>query len=499
MFSKENIYSRSFLKKFVVCLFLLAIAVLFSHLPKIKASFNLNKDCLKCHAIKGREPKILMSGEKMYLYVDEKRFAQSVHGKMPCIVCHTDINIKTHPRPVKISSLKAYRKKIAKRCLVCHPPNKLSPFHKDILTYRKDVTCVECHGSHYIKSHKQMKELTKDCLRCHAIKGRAPKILQSGEKMFLYVNEKKFLKSPHGELGCLACHYDIDPQNHPYVREIKSFRDYSRAINKRCLVCHPVQTISKHKGHAKVVRTGILCTTCHSPHTLTKISEWEKKLSYNDYCLTCHRFSFKKKFKDGTIFTLRKVSLKEIHNSVHSRFQCVFCHRDFSKTKHPTYTFKNKEEYMKFYSERVCKSCHNDAFLKRNPAHYALTKQFACVECHGSHGVQPIKAQMQALSEKAYCLSCHSRDIKKTFENGETISLKVDTQQLIHSVHKDLKCSDCHVGYSKEAHPIYTYKSLKELKEMKFVQSVTIKKCKNIIKVFTLLNGKKVFLWLQIV
>jgi predicted CXXCH cytochrome family protein len=69
------------------------------------------------------------------------------------------------------------------------------------------------------------------------------------------------------------------------------------------------------------------------------------------------------------------------------------------------------------------------------------------------------------LSENAYCLTCHSRDIRKTLADGETISLKVDSLALMHSVHKNFKCSQCHTGYSKTSHPVKEYKSLADFRK----------------------------------
>ncbi len=58
-----------------------------------------------------------------------------------------------------------------------------------------------------------------------------------------------------------------------------------------------------------------------------------------------------------------------------------------------------------------------------------------------------------------YCLICHSKPLKMVFKDGTEISVRVDKNMLIHSVHKNLKCTDCHVGYSKTSHPIKEYPS----------------------------------------
>ncbi|QER42233.1 cytochrome c family protein [Thermodesulfobacterium sp. TA1] len=193
------------------------------------------------------------------------------------------------------------------------------------------------------------------------------------------------------------------------------------------------------------------------------LKEWKQKASFDEYCMSCHKIDLKKNLKSGETLDL-KVNLNEIKQSVHGKFQCIICHSDFSKTKHPTYNFKNKREYAVTLSKTICQKCHTDASLKRNPVHYNISKTASCIECHGYHGVKPAKIAKH-LPENQYCLTCHSRNITKKFENGEVLSVRVDGAHLLNSVHKDLKCSDCHKGYSKTEHPIKKIASLKEYRK----------------------------------
>ncbi len=416
---------------------------------------NLNQRCLLCHSIKGRPPKILLNGDKMYLYVNPEKFKKSVHGRIPCMVCHVDINVRNHPRPIKIASKKAYMREVSRRCLMCHPVKRLSSFHKDVLKYSK-ISCAECHGSHYIKSAEAVKNQTLACLQCHSVKGREPKILKNGDKMYLYVNKEKFLRSPHAKMGCLSCHVDIKPEKHPRPLPLKSIRSYARKVNQRCIICHPLKTLSKHPGHAIVIRDKrFLCTDCHTYHEGQNLNLLRRS-NTDAYCLMCHRYNLK---------GAKKVSPEEISSSVHKLFRCIVCHTDFMNGKHPIYKFKNKKEGMAYFSKKVCQRCHTDAQLRKNPAHYALTKKASCIECHGYHTVQAISNQVKNISENTYCLRCHSKDIKMRFADGEEISLKVDRKVLIHSVHKNFRCSECHTGYSKNSHPIHHYKSLADFRK----------------------------------
>ncbi|NPA40615.1 MAG: cytochrome c family protein [Thermodesulfobacteria bacterium] len=436
----------------------IALGYLFTnHTSHAESVDTLNKACIKCHSIK-RLPKVLPDGEKMSLYVNIKRFKKSVHGNMDCIYCHRDINIYHHPYPVKFKTKREFVKRVTKYCLVCHPLSTLSPFHRRIVKAGK-VTCDVCHTAHYIKSMKEIRAQTKECIKCHSIK-RLPKVLPDGEKMSLYVNPKKFAHTNHAKLGCFACHYDIyNSPRHPYPMKIKSKKEFTKKIVARCMECHTYASLCKYKGHKYIVKKHISCIKCHGYHVNTPFKVWKKKVSINDYCLTCHRLAITEKLPDGEVISL-KVDPNILAHSVHRGFKCTDCHRDFSKDKHPIYHWKSKEEFTKHLSRMICEYCHTDAKLKKNPAHYLLAKKEACVKCHGYHNVKSIKAVTE-LPINQYCLVCHRDNIVKKMKDGEVLSVKVNEEVLLHSVHKNLKCTDCHTGFSKTTHPYREYASIK--------------------------------------
>ena len=78
----------------------------------------------------------------------------------------------------------------------------------------------------------------------------------------------------------------------------------------------------------------------------------------------------------------------------------------------------------------------------------------------------PAEPQNSALSDEAQkCLECHgSRGIIKKFENNEYVEAYVDAGKFRVSVHKSLKCSDCHTGFSIDSHPKRTFKSKQQYK-----------------------------------
>jgi len=297
----------------------------------------------------------------------------------------------------------------------------------------------------------------KACLRCHGIKTLQKKT-ESGENISLFVDGGKYEKSVHGALDCSSCHPGITLKNHPKPRKIASKKDYVQEFSPNCLNCHPKDTLTKLSVHGQLVKKGeIHCSQCHGNHYIGSIKDWKNKVGFTEYCMSCHRFDITKTLPSKEKISMR-VNEDEIKKSVHGKFQCIVCHNDFSKTKHPIYNFKDKNQYRSEMN-KICTRCHTDAELKKNPAHYALTKTASCIECHGSHGVKPAKVA-KSLPENQYCLSCHSRPISMKMKNGETLSVQVKESDILNSVHKKQKCSDCHKEFSSTKHPIKTFESI---------------------------------------
>jgi len=437
----------------VVFLFIFASFYIFSEDLTFAKSEN---SCLKCHSVK-RLPKVLPNGEKMDLYVDKEGFLNSVHGALSCIYCHSDIDPATHPRPLKISSKLEYTKKVSQSCINCHPEDSLSPIHKNILKEGK-VSCAECHGAHYIKSTRELKRISEKCLECHSIK-RTPKILPSGEKMDLYIDKEGFKKTIHGKIGCWACHPDIDLSDHPRPMRIESKKAFTNKITADCFRCHPRDVLSKHKGHAKLIEAKeFLCIDCHGYHKNQPIKEWKEKAKYQEYCMSCHKLDLFKTLPSQEKISV-KIDLAQLKESVHKNFECIVCHKDFSKKAHPSYDFKTKRDYVINLSKSICQTCHTDDELKKNPAHYAIAKTGSCIDCHSYHNVKSLKV-LKGVPENKYCMNCHSLSLTKMMENGEILSVKVDEKQILASAHKDLKCSQCHVGFSIKTHLIRSFKSI---------------------------------------
>lgn len=183
----------------------------------------------------------------------------------------------------------------------------------------------------------------------------------------------------------------------------------------------------------------------------------------SNQCLECHsKPGIVKQFENDE-YIEAYVNAEKFKASVHGSLQCSACHTDFSADRHPERIFKNKKQY-KIRSSLSCRSCHTNEKIKAKSVHTGLLNAekegnaVICTDCHGVHSIMPASSKSLD-TEKKYCMSCHSRQMKMTFKNGETQSLIVDLSSLRVSVHKDLTCSDCHFGFSMEEHPERRFKT----------------------------------------
>lgn len=174
-------------------------------------------------------------------------------------------------------------------------------------------------------------------------------------------------------------------------------------------------------------------------------------------CLSCHA-------QHGLLMAFQNnesveayVDAETFTSSVHHALSCTQCHSDFSAGKHPHRTFRDKAQYQT-KAALMCRRCHTDKQLKASGIHASLLEEktasaTVCTNCHGSHTVGRATKTEKYSTEEEYCMKCHGGRVTLTFRNNETLSGTVNRSSLRASVHQKLSCSDCHYGFSSEAHP----------------------------------------------
>jgi predicted CXXCH cytochrome family protein len=214
-----------------------------------------NQTCQTCHD--GKKGKLEMPGvvgEKHELRsVSPEKYGKSVHAKLECISCHTDI----------VDS---------------------------------------------VSDHKRSNAIAPDCAQCHqALWDQAKKTAQPGDNSRLesvVKNIEAYNKSFHAQpdkdhptlpkATCTQCH-DTHAFNVPADRKSPQYAAWRKDVPTLCGTCHDEQletfTSSVHgkelldKNNDKAPA----CINCHTTHEITNTSLVSFKLLVTDACGSCHR------------------------------------------------------------------------------------------------------------------------------------------------------------------------------------------------------------------
>jgi cytochrome b subunit of formate dehydrogenase len=338
----------------VEVLALLCIATFSADAAEIK-----NSVCLDCHS-----DKTLCvtnaAGQGISLFVDDAKFAATVHKTNSCASCHADITTK-HPddnvaaQPVN--------------CATCHEgPGRDYANSIHGVSHKMGASgaasCKDCHGSHDIVPVKQADSpvfklnLPRTCAACHSNPG-----LTKEYKMKYPDVASQYTDSIHGrallKMGLIVA---------PSCNDCHGVHDIKRAVDRDA----PINTVN-------VAKT---CGKCH-----VKIEE-----TYNQ---SIHGQLLAKGDKRGPV--------------------CTDCH-----TAHEVETPKNG--HFKMVSDVRCGKCHQDRLEHYRETYHgkamALGKPnvasevAACYDCHGHHDVLPASNPQSHLSKAnilATCQQCHPR------------------------------------------------------------------------------------------
>lgn len=411
------------------------------------------KVCLTCHSSRGMT-KTLENKEILPLFIDKEQFAQSIHKAIDCNGCHTGYMAAHVAKKKTIKSKKEYTQKASQICSMCHPDEQLKkvPLH---VSLKEQATCVECHGSHYIKTIKNWKKdltETQYCFTCHKFK--ISKRLKSGESLSLRINKSEYKNSIHGTLSCSSCHPEFSKTEHP-IRTFKNKSEYTALITKSCSICHTDEQLKKSPIHSSLMAMAS-CVECHGSHSIRGIKVAKATASEIQYCLSCHRGSLSMTMKNGERLSVY-VNGTSLKNSAHGTLLCTACHNEFSKSKHPFRRFQSLREY-RLAGSKLCSKCHPDAYTQyENSIHYTLLKSGNkdaphCTDCHGSaHSISRIKTDKTI--GLTSCNKCHG-------EWNSSYEASVHNKARLKGIKDAPVCSSCH-----NSHDIQSTKMSTQIKE----------------------------------
>jgi len=278
-----------------------------------------NATCLSCHdGKKGKLAAHVEAGDPRSLRaVAPEKYGKSVHAKMECVACHTDITDNAGTGNA-------------------HARNTAQPLKK--------VDCAACHQALWEKAQKDGKANEKPRL------GVVASNIEDYKKSFHARPNSDDKTKPNA--SCDNCH-DTHSFNVP-AKDSPEHQQWRLEISTVCgQACHTEQletyTDSVHgqevlkKNNPKAA----VCSDCHSAHAVGNTSGDPFKLAISKNCGTCHEENYKsyKGTYHGQISTLGYAYTAKCYN----------CHgsHDILKASDP------KSKVHVDNRMKTCQSCHN--------------------------------------------------------------------------------------------------------------------------------------------
>ena len=346
------------------------------------------EDCLTCHndaTLKGKR-----GGRTISVFVDPRRFAGSIHGKLACVDCHADLEKKELPHDEDLARVS---------CGGCHSDEQekhAKSLHGKAIARGDTLAprCQDCHGSHEIYGIKDARSGVAPqrvpfvCGRCHQEGAPVQRQREIHQSNIL----ENYSESIHGEgllkkglvvtATCVSCHTAHEILPHTDARSSIARRN----IASTCSRCHArIEDVHRKviKGELWEKELHVLpaCVDCHQPHKARRVY-YDQGMANRD-CLRCHESDSVKSSRDGRSL---KVDESLLSQSIHVKQACSQCHVGVSPSKlRPCETLTQKVNCASCHAEvqqQYQESTHGQLFAKGDP------NAPTCRECHGTHGVR---------------------------------------------------------------------------------------------------------------
>ena len=419
--------------------------------------------CLKCHD----DPELtaLRGDTEISAYVTAEIIAESVHAKLACVECHSDLAGSKRRRHAE--ELEAVD------CNDCHRRQARAhgkSLHGVAATQGDPMapTCADCHGKHDVLSASDPDATTSVmnipllCGSCHregAPVSRTHDISQANiiENYSMSIHgHGLFVQGLTVTAVCTSCHtsHDILPHSDP-----KS-SIHADNVGETCTACHGQIEIV----HRKVIEGNLwaedpgkipACVDCHAPHKIRNVF-YPDGLADKD-CLTCHSQPDLTMERGGNTISLY-VDEEAYENSAHIDTACAQCHTDV--------TVAEERACSTIQSQVDCSICHAEQVTEYNGSTHGTlfaegdTDAPTCQDCHAKHATldqTSPESPTYALNVPTLCGNCH-----RVGEQAATrIDAKVDDivgsyEDSVHGrglIESGLvvtaTCADCHGAHNE--------------------------------------------------
>jgi cytochrome b subunit of formate dehydrogenase len=257
--------------------------------------------CLGCHGLEGFAPPT-KAGDKSFPMVLKDRFLGSVHGKLQCVECHTNVTQIPHEKvDVQVSCVTCHQTRLeeAKENNKTDEAAKLDMVMDMVGRYMKSIhaqpskvdqshtnaTCYNCHDAHYVYPPSSPNynwwrlNLPYACGACHTAELAEYKNSVHGQQTLLQGNPKAAI--------CSDCHTTHDIQD-PFLDKTQL------QITQNCGGCHK-ENLASYQGtyHGQVNMLGFAytakCFDCHGYHDIQRVNDPRSSVFPANRLATCQK------------------------------------------------------------------------------------------------------------------------------------------------------------------------------------------------------------------
>lgn len=290
-----------------------------------------NHRCLRCHADQEDKFVVRRDGTRNNVYIDPKVLEHSVHGKVACTGCHSDVTKLPHAKPLAG----------AVGCVACHQqkweaaqkdPDPKKRERLDVVLKQTDNYLHSAHAKPNAKNQSRVNAACHDCHDAHNI--GAPGEAQRMEHR---------MKNPE---VCGRCH---EKQKTDYVGSVhgKAIVEKKDGKSAVCSDCHTTHNIVSPKKDPMQMAITKNCGDCHKNAQKTYLASYHGQVNQLGYantakCFDCHSGHKMQKADDPT-------STVHLNNRLE---QCKNCHKNATKSFlqfQPHGDPDNREKYAGLY------------------------------------------------------------------------------------------------------------------------------------------------------